>query len=239
MNASESKNKICQICGNKNIKQLRPAITVRPAISDLIKEETGSWNGTGWICDEHLQQYRQKYIQSILEKDKGELTNLEKEVLESIEQNEIVSKNLEPELDSNLTLGQRLADKIADFGGSWTFIVLFFTALLLWMLINTYLLYKKPFDPYPFILLNLVLSCLAAIQAPIIMMSQNRQESRDRKRALHDYQVNLKAELEIRQLHQKLDHLITNQWERLLEIQEIQIDLMNEIKKPRDNTVKK
>ncbi|MEJ2066841.1 MAG: DUF1003 domain-containing protein, partial [Deltaproteobacteria bacterium] len=84
----------------------------------------------------------------------------------------------------------------------------------------------KPFDPYPFILLNLVLSCLAAIQAPIIMMSQNRQEDKDRLQSQHDYLVNLKAELEIRHLHDKVDHLINNQWQRLLEIQEIQTELM-------------
>ena len=99
-----------------------------------------------------------------------------------------------------------------------------------WIVLNVVVLTQRPFDPYPFILLNLVLSCLAALQAPVIMMSQKRQESRDRLRSEHDYQVNLKAELEIRQLHQKFDHLLSHQWERLLEIQEIQMDLLDEVR---------
>ena len=116
-----------------------------------------------------------------------------------------------------------------DFGGSWIFISLFGAFILIWIVINTVLLMVRPFDPYPFILLNLMLSCLAAVQAPIIMMSQNRQEARDRLRSESDYRVNLKAELEIRHLHEKLDHLLQHQWQRLIEIQQIQIELMNEI----------
>jgi uncharacterized membrane protein len=103
--------------------------------------------------------------------------------------------------------------------------------LLSWITINTISLLKTPFDPYPYILLNLVLSCIAAIQAPVIMMSQGRQETRDRLHAQRDYQVNLKAELEIRHLHQKIDHLLSHQWERLVEIQEIQMELINEVKR--------
>ena len=122
-----------------------------------------------------------------------------------------------------------MADRIADFGGSWTFILSFGGFILVWVVINTIVLIARPFDPYPFILLNLFLSCLAAIQAPIIMMSQNRQELRDRLRSENDYRVNLKAELEIRHLHEKLDHLLQHQWERLIEIQQIQIELMNEL----------
>jgi uncharacterized membrane protein len=137
--------------------------------------------------------------------------------------------------DQSLTLGERVADKLADFGGSWRFIGIFAGALFLWMAMNSTLLVWKPFDPYPFIFLNLILSCLAAIQAPVIMMSQNRQEARDRLQAEHDYRVNLKAELEIRHLHEKIDHLLMNQWQRLLEIQQIQMDLMEEVahKEPR------
>ena len=129
----------------------------------------------------------------------------------------------------NATLGERMADRVADFGGSWTFIILFFGILALWMGVNASFMLARPFDPYPYIFLNLMLSCLAAIQAPIIMMSQNRQESRDRLRSKNDYQINLKAELEIRQLHEKVDHLLKRQWERLMEIQEIQIELMSEM----------
>ncbi|MEO0146727.1 MAG: DUF1003 domain-containing protein, partial [candidate division WOR-3 bacterium] len=113
--------------------------------------------------------------------------------------------------------------------GSWAFIGTFIGVLFAWITLNSVVFLWRPFDPYPFILLNLILSCLAAIQAPIILMSQNRQEARDRLHLQHDYQVNLKAELEIRNLHEKLDHLLTYQWQRLLEIQEMQVEMMEEI----------
>ena len=121
------------------------------------------------------------------------------------------------------------ADKVADFGGSWTFIISFFIFILLWIASNVYLLLNKGFDPYPFILLNLILSCLAALQAPVIMMSQNRQEEKDRERAKKDYMINLKSELEIRMLDEKLDHLIMHQQQELIEIQKVQIEMMNDI----------
>jgi len=140
-----------------------------------------------------------------------------------------LSKNINAEFEQNLTFGERLADKIADFGGSWNFIVIFGGVLLLWVAVNSMILIWRPFDPYPFILFNLVLSCLAAFQAPAILMSQNRQESRDRLRSEHDYLINLKAELEIRHLHEKIDHLLMNQWQRLFEIQQIQMELMEEL----------
>src|SRR6185436_16193408 len=147
-----------------------------------------------------------------------------------------VDTNLE--LDQRVTFGDRLADRVARFGGSWAFILSFGAFLIVWMVINTIALFRRPFDPYPFILLNLILSTLAALQAPIIMMSQNRQETKDRLRAEHDYRVNLKAELEIRLLSERVDALVTHQWQRLLEIQKIQLDLMEELdsrgRHPRD-----
>src|SRR5581483_8369212 len=124
------------------------------------------------------------------------------------------------------TAGERIADVVADFGGSWSFIICFFAVLVAWMAFNVWAGAAKTFDPYPFILLNLVLSCLAAIQAPIIMMSQKRQEAKDRLRSENDFRVNLKAELEIRHLHEKIDHILTRQWERLAEIQQIQLEIM-------------
>lgn len=220
----------CQICGEKRPSQLRRAIVVRPVISKIIQEKTGSWNENGWICLNDLQQYQHLYVESLLEEEKGELTELEKEVIEGLRKHEILSANPDIEFDKNLTLGQRLADGIAEFGGSWKFIIIFGVFIATWMAINVVAILAKPFDPYPFILLNLVLSTLAAIQAPVIMMSQNRQEERDRQRAIYDYKVNLKAELEIRQLHQKVDHLLSKQWERLVEIQEIQMELINELR---------
>jgi uncharacterized membrane protein len=162
----------------------------------------------------------------VLEKEKGELSALEEQIINSLKEQELLSKNINIEFDLQLPYGERLADRLADFAGSWSFITIFFGVLLLWIAINTIVLIWRPFDPYPFILLNLILSCLAAMQAPVIMMSQNRQETKDRLRAEHDYQVNLKAELEIRNLHDKLDHLLTNQWQRLLEIQEMQGGLL-------------
>lgn len=220
----------CQICGEKKRSQLRRAIVVRPVVSKIIQEKTGNWDENGWICLNDLQKYQHLYVESLLEEEKGELTELEKEVIEGLRKHEILSENPDIDFDKNLTLGQRLADGIADFGGSWKFIIIFGVFIAAWMTINVVAILAKPFDPYPFILLNLVLSTLAAIQAPVIMMSQNRQEDRDRERAIYDYKVNLKAELEIRQLHQKVDHLLSKQWERLVEIQEIQMELINELR---------
>jgi uncharacterized membrane protein len=127
-----------------------------------------------------------------------------------------------------------LSDRIASFGGSWRFIILFGAVLLFWIILNAVFLLNRGFDPYPFILLNLILSCLAAIQAPIIMMSQNRAEARDRLRAENDYKVNLKAELEIRTLHEKIDHLLQRQYSRLFEIQQIQIELLEQLGRKRE-----
>ncbi len=139
-----------------------------------------------------------------------------------------IAENIEDDFLEQRTLGQRLSDGLATFGGSWTFLISFGVFLLVWMAISIAMGEAKSFDPYPFILLNLVLSCLAAIQAPIIMMSQKRQEAKDRLRSRNDYQVNLKAELEIRHLHEKLDHLIAKQWQRLAEIQQIQIEMLQD-----------
>jgi uncharacterized membrane protein len=205
-------------------------MVVRPAVARLIEREVGRWDENGWICLDDLEKYQHRYVQSLLEAERGELTGLELEVFKGLREQEMVSKNPETQFEGALTFGQRLADRIATFGGSWAFIVVFAVVLGGWMLVNSYVLVRRPFDPYPYILLNLVLSALAALQAPVIMMSQNRQEARDRLRAMHDYQVNLKAELEIRQLHQKIDHLLTHQWERLVEIQEVQMELINEVR---------
>jgi uncharacterized membrane protein len=170
-------------------------------------------------------------------KGKGEISDLEKEVLNSLKEHEVLSRNVNVEFERKLTLGERMADSLATYAGSWRFIIIFMLVLLVWIVVNTVVLIQRPFDPYPFILLNLVLSCIAAIQAPVIMMSQNRQEAKDRLRSEYDYRVNLKAELEIRQLHEKMDHLLVTQWQRLLEIQEMQMELIEEtgLRTPRDH----
>ena len=224
--------KTCQICKRDNSKtEIISAIIVRPAVSKMIEESFPDWNPKGFICRDDLQKYRKEYLQKLLVDEKGELSHLEKDVIDKLTEYESISANIEKEFVSEFTFGEKLSDHIASFGGSWKFIIIFGLIIFLWISINAYILLTKPFDPYPFILLNLVLSCLAAIQAPIIMMSQNRQESRDRNRAEQDYKINLKAELELRQLHQKVDHLLIQQWERMAEIQEIQLEMLEEIRK--------
>jgi uncharacterized membrane protein len=229
MNKTGTENqRVCQICGSDRRSDLRRGILAGPAVAELIQRASGRWFDEGWICTDDLQRYRHEYVKSLLEAERGELTTLDNEVLESLRQQEVLSRNPEVELQAGSTVGQRLADRVAAFGGSWRFLILFAVVLFLWIAVNSVALIVRPFDPYPFIFLNLLLSCLAAIQAPVIMMSQIRQEARDRLHAMHDYQVNLKAELEIRHLHQKIDHLLSHQWERLVEIQEIQMELINE-----------
>ncbi len=226
---------VCNICGKTKARStMMPAALVRNAVAEQIKTSFPDWKPEGYICLSDLNQFRMKYIQNLLESEKGELTNLDHEVLESLQRHETLSSNVDAEFEEDSTLGEKMADKLASFGGSWTFLIIFASILFIWIALNSLLLLKKPFDPFPFILLNLVLSCLAAIQAPVIMMSQNRQEAKDRLRSQHDYQVNLKAELEIRHLHDKIDHLLSNQWERLVEIQQIQIDLLSELAHLRD-----
>jgi len=212
-------------------KNLIPIGTIRKVITEEISKDFPQWSPGDFICQVDLTKYRMQYVQSILKSEQGEVTDLEYEVLNSMQQHELISKNIENKLDQNWTFGEKLADKIASFGGSWTFLICFAIFLALWILVNTVIMVKHPADPYPFILLNLMLSCLAAIQAPVIMMSQNRQEAKDRLRSQNDYQVNLKAELEIRHLHEKLDHLLMHQWDRLAKIQEIQLDLLAEMTK--------
>lgn len=165
----------------------------------------------------------------LLQSESEQLNKLNNIVTTAVEEEKLISQKLFEFESKDLKYRDRLADKIASFGGSWKFILLFFLFVLGWMALNIYML-TGPFDPYPFILLNLILSTLAALQAPVIMMSQNRKEEMDRQRGIKDYMVNLKAEIEVRNLHQKLDLLITEQMKTLFEIQKIQMDLMNEIR---------
>lgn len=207
---------------------------LKPEILHQIKKDFPDFSEGDYLSVETVNLYRRKFLESMLNAENREISRLEKEVINAIQNDSLLSENIEPDLKSDLTFGQKLADKIAVFGGSWTFIIFFFSFLLIWMAINIWVLAAKPFDPYPFILLNLILSCLAAIQAPIIMMSQNRQEQKDRLRSEHDYKINLKAELEIRLLHEKIDHLIIHQNKRLLDIQELQLDYLEELSKKKN-----
>ena len=197
---------------------------IREGVFKLIQTEFPDFSADSVISLQELNYYRRLYLTKLVEQEKGELALIDLDVMQAIRDNSILSENIQEGPDSQISRGEKLADKIAFFGGSWTFIILFFSFLLLWIRVNVWLLTTKAFDPYPFILLNLILSCLAAIQAPIIMMSQNRQEQKDRQRSEHDYKINLKAELEIKLLSEKVDHLLVHQSKKLLEIQEVQID---------------
>lgn len=204
---------------------------VRQCILDEIKKDHPEFDHHHLLSLSELNEYRNRYIQASVTKELGTLSELEKQVIAAMQNDEILSDKLKDEEQEQPSRGQRLADKVASFGGSWKFIILFSGFLVLWMIVNVWLLASKAFDPYPFILLNLILSCIAALQAPVIMMSQNRQEEKDRQRARNDYMINLKSELEIRLLHEKIDHLVINQQEKLMEIQQIQVDMMNDILK--------
>jgi uncharacterized membrane protein len=214
---------------------LVPGEMVRPAISETIKKRDPGWTRDRMICLDCLDLFRSEYVEDALKDEIGELTRLEQEVVESMKEQETLTENLNLTYERSVTFGQRVADRVASFGGSWTFIGVFALVLAAWIGANGIALIARPFDPYPFILLNLILSCLAALQAPIIMMSQNRMEAKDRLRSENDYQVNLKAELEIRQLHEKLDVLLKHQWQKLLEIQQIQMDFMKELARRNQN----
>ena len=179
---------------------------VRRPILELIRQDFPGFGETDSLAVSELNEYRRRYLENFLVREVGELTELEETVLSNVHERRTLTDKVEDQ-EQTLTLGQRWADHIASFGGSWTFILLFFGIILGWILLNVAVLRRPGFDPYPFFLLNLLLSCLAALQAPIIMMSQNRQEEKDRERAKKDYMINLKAELELRVMHEKLDHL--------------------------------
>jgi uncharacterized membrane protein len=222
----------CQICGNHRTQNnVVPAGSIPESITDVIRKAYPAWSPEGSICTADLNRFRAQYIREILTKEREELSMLEENIERSMKDHELTAKNVNIEFDRQLSFGDKVSDHLADFAGSWTFIALFSGFLLFWIMLNTLILVYRPFDPFPFILLNLFLSALAAVQAPVIIMSQNRQEERDRMNAEHDYQVNLNAEMEIHQLHRKIDHLLINQGERLLEIQKIQVEFMEDLAK--------
>jgi uncharacterized membrane protein len=220
----------CAICGKSfPARNVISGELIRKEIAAEILKTNPDWAPEKFICGTDLTILRGQYVHSLLESEKGELSSLEHDVVRSLQEHELLSSNIDAEFEQKWSFGERLADKIASFGGSWIFLICFGVFLCIWIGMNSLVLLWHPLDPYPFIFLNLILSCLAAIQAPIIMMSQNRQEAKDRIRSQHDYQVNLKAELEIRHLHEKVDHLLSHQWERLVQIQELQLELLSEL----------
>jgi uncharacterized membrane protein len=219
----------CSVCGKAFRSQnIRHFEVIRPNLNEVIAAQVPSWGAGDVICHDDLRKMRAQHVEKMLAAEIGELTALDREVIESLAKGEMITQKLTSSVQEQTTFGERAADRLAVFGGSWAFILSFVVILFAWMLLNVGAFLFKPFDPYPFILLNLVLSSLAAIQAPVIMMSQRRQETKDRLRAENDYRINLKAELEIRQLHEKIDHQMAHQWEKLTELQQIQIDLLED-----------
>ena len=211
------------------------------------REETGGNGGAARIAEagkaptepgkENVPEKNLSEISTrLLKKPLEELSEFERRVLHQFTERRHISRNTNQEFQKALTFGQRLADRVASFGGSWTFILIFCGILVVWIATNVFLLARHPFDPYPFILLNLFLSMIAAMQAPVIMMSQNRQAAKDRLDALHDYEVNLKAEMEILELHEKIDRLREKQWEELIAQQQEEIrlltDVLTQVRKP-------
>lgn len=235
MSDRHEKRQACAVCGAMfDRRELVPGHAVNEAVASEISKIVPGWDSSKVICRSDLNQFRSQFVHGLLESEKGELTALESEILDSLKAHDLLARNIETQFDQNWSLGERMADRIASFGGSWSFLFCFSGVLSIWIVVNSLVMFYRPFDPYPYILLNLILSCLASVQAPIIMMSQNRTEARDRLRSQHDYQVNLKAELEIRHLHEKLDHLLSHQWERLARIQEVQMEVLAELSRQRN-----
>lgn len=223
----------CAICKNKfSSNQVIPLPTIRDSLLKTIKTIHPSIDAeTSFICQNDLNKMRKEYFKQLIKEEKGDLTEVENAVIEALHEHEVLSRNDQAALQQ-LTFGEKFSDRIATFGGSWSFIIFFLSAMSIWIVWNS--ASNIRFDPYPYILLNLFLSCLAAMQAPVIMMSQNRQQDRDRLNQEQDYKVNLKSEVEIRILNEKIDKLISHQWQRLLEIQEMQMDFMEELTRKKE-----
>lgn len=223
----------CVLCGRSGRRGelVRTEAVRRQVAEHIARSHPGRWTGAGYLCHRCLHGERLHYVVERLEREKGTLSAVEADVASKAGQHLSIAADVERQFALITTSGQRAADAMARFGGSWGFVVGFVVVFATWMAINSLLLAGRAFDPYPYILLNLVLSCLAAFQAPIILMAQNRQAARDRMQADQDYRVNLKAEIEISSLHEKVDHLLHAQWESMVELQQMQIDLLTELKR--------
>ena len=231
--ASRASSKIaCSLC--RTLVDRRKLVSpqkLENQILDIIKQERPEWDGTHGICRDCLEQHRAKKFLTYLEAEYRKISDMEQALVSKIARGGRVSRLVNQEFEAQMTFGQRVADKVAQFGGSWPFIVIFGVVLIGWMVVNSVVLARRPFDPYPYILLNLALSALAAIQAPVIMMSQNRQAAKDRLQAQQDYEINLMAEFEIRDLHDKLDALRYKQWHELWHMQQRQLELLEHLHK--------
>lgn len=224
---------ICSVCGNTvDTRYLANPAKLEDGLVELIQRDLPKWDGKRGVCAKCREQYRAKKFVGYLEAEFQKITEMERSLVSKIARRGRISKEVNEEFEGKMTLGERVADRVAQFGGSWTFILIFLGVLFAWMFVNSAaLLLQKPFDPFPYILLNLALSTLAALQGPVIMMSQNRQAAKDRLEAQHDYEVNMMAEIEIRDLHDKMDSLRLKQWHELWQMQQHQIELLEMVQK--------
>ena len=207
---------------------------LEPATRNLIKSEYPSAKVTDFICDHDLLKYQLMRVDGMVKSDVKQTRKINRGLTRAMQSDDYEIVDVNENLERTLTMGQRVSDAVARFGGSWGFIGIFTFVLIAWMFVNGASLFGIHFDPFPFILLNLGLSCIAAIQAPIIMMSQNRAADRDRMNSENDYHVNLKSEHELRILHAKLDNLTQNQLPHTLEIQKLEIEILGQIRNELD-----
>jgi uncharacterized membrane protein len=221
----------CPVCHEEKDAELaKPVELLHGDVAQALAKRAPGLLPEALICDACLDSLHGDYYEDALVAGVGELDHLEREVVSSLSQHKILTGNINEEFDDQLSTGDRIADKVAAIGGSWGFIFAFGAILIVWIGTNV-VLATHAFDPYPFILLNLVLSSVAAFQAPVIMMSQNRHAEKDRLHAEQDYQVNLKAELQTRHIHHMLDYMMKKQWQRMLEIQRVQEAQILELEK--------
>lgn len=221
----------CLACGRDLRRELtQPVALIRPSLAAFVSaRHPETFGPDAAICRPCLATERQLHLTAQLVSERGDLSALEAEATRTAATHTIIAAHLDETFERSQTPAQHLADAVATVGGSWPFVIGFGVVLASWIFLNSAVLGAHAFDPYPYILLNLALSCLAAIQAPIILMSQNRRGIRDRMEADEDFKVNLKAELEVAALHEKIDHLLVVQWERMVEIQQTQLELLNEL----------
>lgn len=198
---------------------------------NLIKKDYPDAKNESFICSHHLLKYQLLRVDRLINSDQKQTDKINRRLTKALKNMDYDVVDVNSIVNKHLTIGQKVSDNIARFGGSWTFIFIFIGVLLTWMIINGFALFGAHFDRFPFILLNLVLSCISAIQAPIIMMSQNRSADRDRLDSENAYHVNLKSENELRILHAKLDNLMQNQLPHSLEIQKIEIEILGNLQK--------
>ena len=218
---------LCTVTMPKNLGM--PEELISKPLLDLLQEQVPTWTHEDFLCFPCVEKLRTDYFQSVMETEQQELTAIRLKTRKGLREHMSRNRDVYAQFEDDPTFAEQVADAVARMGGSWAFIFSALGLFAIWIFLNSALLLNKPFDPYPYVFLNIVLSAIAVLQAPIILMSQNRESQLERKRAEYEHKVNLKAELEIRHLHTKMDQLLTNQWQRLLEIQAIQTDLMHQI----------